>query len=87
MPNNLCRYINDPSANGAGIGAKVHNPLADILLERLVEKECHKHRVIQGRILTEALEGKLLKSKVLQRPMHQLIAASAMIQTNDPPLG
>ena len=85
MPNNLCRYINDPSANGAGIGTKVHNPLADILLERLVEKECHKHRVIEGRILAEALEGKLLKSKVLQRPMHQHSSSFPSLPVNFSP--
>ena len=85
MLNNFCSYINDPSANVAGIDTKFHNPFANILLERFVEKEYHKRRAIEGHIIAETLEGKLFKSKVLPCPMHQLIVTFAMIHTNDPP--
>jgi hypothetical protein len=75
----LGRKVDDEPAQRGGIAGRLKHRGAHILLERLEQEERNQHCVIEGGVGRKALEGQLLEAKILQPPVHQLIAAPAMI--------
>lgn len=45
----------------------------------------HQRRVVEGGVRQEALEGKPLVPEVLERPVHELVPAPAVMQLDDLP--
>ena len=58
---------------------RLHHRRAHILFKRLEQEKGYQHGVVKRIVGRKALERHLFESKILQRPMHQLVTAPAVI--------
>jgi len=83
MTHDLGGDFNNPAAQRGGVANGLDHRRAHVLLEALVKKKGDQHRVAEGGIGGKALEGQLFEAEILQRPVHQLIAAPAVVTGDD----
>ena len=82
--NDLRGNVDHPPSQGIRAGRDRDHLTADVLLERLIEKERNAHEVVEGGIGAVPLKGKPLIGKLFEDAEGQLTAAAMMIAADDP---
>lgn len=84
VANDLAGHVENPSPQGGDLADEGHYRLTHIfLLETLVKKKGHQHRVVKSGIGRKALEGEHFASEVFQGPVHQLIGSPLVVALQD----